>query len=150
MGERMERERHRRLMALFDELCDLPAAAAGARLEAVRGEDGELAASLEEMLAADRVVGPPLDRAAASTKATRLRMLREAQAASALNHPGIVTLHDVGLRDGRLFLVMELVDGESFHELAERGVPGPRRCASPRWPPTRWRRPTPRASCTAT
>ena len=36
---------------------------------------------------------------------------REAQALAALNHPGIVVVHDVGLTRGRPFLAMELVDG---------------------------------------
>jgi eukaryotic-like serine/threonine-protein kinase len=49
-------------------------------------------------------------------------MLREAQAAGALNHPGIVTLHDVGEVDGRTYLVMELVAGRSFAQLL--GTPG--------------------------
>ncbi len=53
------------------------------------------------------------------------RMLREAQAASALNHPGIVTVHDIGAFKGQLFIVMELVDGESFSELARRIRPTP-------------------------
>src|SRR5215831_14515732 len=49
------------------------------------------------------------------------RFLREAQAASALNHPGIVTLYDIGMFEKRLFLVMEFVEGESFSQVAERG-----------------------------
>ena len=54
------------------------------------------------------------------------RMLREARAASALNHPGIVTLHDLASAGGRTFLVMELVLGESFSRVAARGVAWPR------------------------
>jgi serine/threonine protein kinase len=50
------------------------------------------------------------------------RLLREAQAASALNHPGIVTVYDIGAWHGQLFLVMELVEGERLSELARRGV----------------------------
>ncbi len=50
------------------------------------------------------------------------RFLREARAASALNHPGIVTLHDLETHEGRTFLVMELVEGESFSKLARKGV----------------------------
>jgi serine/threonine protein kinase/Tol biopolymer transport system component len=50
------------------------------------------------------------------------RFLREARAASALNHPGIVTLHDLETHEGRTFLVMELVEGESFSKLAHKGV----------------------------
>jgi len=46
------------------------------------------------------------------------RLLREAQAASHLNHPGIVTIHDVGRWADRTYIVMELVDGRRLSELA--------------------------------
>jgi len=41
----------------------------------------------------------------------RRRVLREAQAAARLNHPGIVTLYEMGEEDGNALLVTELVDG---------------------------------------
>jgi eukaryotic-like serine/threonine-protein kinase len=51
------------------------------------------------------------------------RALREARAAARLNHPGAVTLHDVVEADGRLYLVMELVDAPTLRELVERSGP---------------------------
>ena len=41
---------------------------------------------------------------------------REAQMASALNHPGIVTIHDIDEIDGKHFLVMELVEGKTLRQ----------------------------------
>jgi eukaryotic-like serine/threonine-protein kinase len=49
------------------------------------------------------------------------RVLREAQAAARLNHPGIVTLYEMGEEDGSALLVTELVDGDTLDRLSRTG-----------------------------
>ena len=49
------------------------------------------------------------------------RVLREAQAAARLNHPGIVTLYEMGEEDGSALLVTELVDGATLDQLNRDG-----------------------------
>src|SRR5580765_6486358 len=51
------------------------------------------------------------------------RFAQEARAASALNHPNIITIHDIDKADDGDFIVMELVDGVPLNRLLEDGPP---------------------------
>lgn len=57
----------------------------------------------------------------------RARFEHEARAASSLNHPNIVSVYDIGRENGILFIVSELIDGESLRRLIkDGGIPASR------------------------
>src|SRR5882672_8546996 len=50
------------------------------------------------------------------------RFLREARAASALNHPGICIIHAIEEHDGRTFLALELLEGKALDQIIRGGA----------------------------
>ena len=66
-----------------------------------------------------------LSTAMASDPDRRQRFELEARSASALNHPNILTVHDIGEADGSLYIAMELVEGRTMRELVVSGEPLP-------------------------
>jgi DNA-binding SARP family transcriptional activator len=75
----------------------------------------------------ERDVAVKVMSAAALDTEGRVRLLHEARSAAGLNHPNIVTVHDVGEADGSPFIVMELVGGESLYDRRPRARPRPGR-----------------------
>ena len=53
----------------------------------------------------------------------RERFLREARSAAAVKHPAIATVHDIGELDGHVYIVMELVEGQSLRAALQHGPP---------------------------
>src|SRR6187455_757220 len=79
-----------------------------------KAEDSRLHRFVALKLLSDRIANGPV---------ARERFQREAQAASALNHPGICTVYDVGEEDGHAFIAMEYLEGLTLDRLiAARGL----------------------------
>src|SRR5689334_12399293 len=72
----------------------------------------------EDPALARRVAIKVLPPEFAADRERRERLLHEARAASALNHPNIVTVHDVGEEAGTMFVAMERVEGVSLRDWA--------------------------------
>jgi tetratricopeptide (TPR) repeat protein len=176
----MTPERWKKLDALFHEALELHGEARAAHLEKVCGDDAQLRAEAERLIAAHeregsfidspifaegagptdddrseswvgRSIGPykvvsllgrggmgevflaqdtRLDRRVAlkslpagySQHPDRVRRFeREAKAASALNHPNILTIHEIGEAEGAHYIVSEFVEGETLREQMRRG-----------------------------
>jgi eukaryotic-like serine/threonine-protein kinase len=63
-----------------------------------------------------------LPAAALADETARARLVREARLASKLNHPHICTIYDVGESEGRTYVAMELVEGQSLSDRVIRGA----------------------------
>jgi serine/threonine protein kinase/Tfp pilus assembly protein PilF len=88
--------------------------------EVYRAQDPRLDRSV-----AIKVLAPEL----AQNESYRQRFQREARAASALSHPNIAHVYDVGEQDGTHFIAMEFVEGESLRALVSRGALRPEQVA---------------------
>ncbi|MEU6406739.1 serine/threonine-protein kinase [Streptomyces sp. NPDC046985] len=100
------------------------------RLDAVigRGGMGEVWRAHDEVLGRPVAVKLLLNDTADASAEARFRL--EAQTSARLHHPHVVGTLDFGARDGRCFLVMELIDGDSLAgELASGGPLAPERLA---------------------
>jgi TolB-like protein/Flp pilus assembly protein TadD/predicted Ser/Thr protein kinase len=94
---------------------------AGGMGEVYRGRDTRLGRAVALKVISHRLVGDD---------ASRRRFETEARAASALNHPAIVTLYDIGESDGMSWIAMELVEGRTLRDvIAQTSGPMPIRQA---------------------
>jgi serine/threonine protein kinase/Tol biopolymer transport system component len=91
------------------------------------GGMGEVYAARDTRL--DRAVALKVLPASFANDPDRLRRFEvEAKATGALNHPNILTVHDIGNYEGAPYIVAELLEGEELREQLQRGALPVRRC----------------------
>lgn len=86
------------------------------------GGMGEVYVALDERLGREVAV-KVIKGSRTGTESGRARFEQEARAASSLNHPNIVTIHDIGEENGQPYIVMELLDGRTLRERAREPLP---------------------------
>src|SRR6266498_4285015 len=96
----------------------LVALGAGGMGEVYRARDGRLGREVAVKVLSEEFSSDP-DR--------RKRFEQEARSASALNHPNIVTIHEIGSSDSTTYIAMELVDGRTLREVLQSGPLSTRR-----------------------
>ena len=98
------------------------------RIESQLGEGGMGVVWKARDLQLDRNVAIKVVPQTGSSDARRReRFVREARAASALNHPNIVTIHEIGNAGGSDFIVMECVEGRTLEQvIADKGMSVPK------------------------
>src|SRR5499426_2836265 len=105
----------------------LPEGARIARYQVVgqlgAGGMGEVYRARDEQLDRDVAV-KVLPAASFDDPTARARLVREAKAAAALNHPNICTVYEVGEANGQAYIAMELIEGETLSaKLAAGAIP---------------------------
>lgn len=83
------------------------------------GNMGVVFAARDENLG--RSVAIKLVQGKNSDPQARIRLMREARAAAAVNHPNICHIYEVGEHEGELYVAMELLDGEALSDRINRG-----------------------------
>lgn len=94
---------------------------AGSMGEVYRGRDTRLGRDIAIKVLPERF----------ATASARERFLREARACSALSHPNIYAIYDLGDFERRPFLVMELLEGEPLRRTRRPGRQTSQRCGLP-------------------
>ncbi|HSF25025.1 MAG TPA: serine/threonine-protein kinase, partial [Blastocatellia bacterium] len=85
------------------------------------GEGGMGVVYKAEDLALQRIVAiKTISKQGQRSQEAETRFLREARAASSINHPNIVTVYEIGETDQHAYIVMEYVEGLSLRQLIAR------------------------------
>ncbi|MEX1246335.1 MAG: protein kinase [Thermoanaerobaculia bacterium] len=88
------------------------------------GGMGEVWRARDSRLSREAVIKVLPERLASDPERLK-RFEKEARSASALNHPNIVTIYDVGQTDGVSWIAMELVEGKTLRQGARGGLRSP-------------------------